>query len=252
MTLLDLNNPDTRQAAILDLLALGRPLIAADLSQELSVSTDTIRRDLIALENNGLLKRIAGGAMPISHPAPALHMRQPDIDPTALAKADILAPLVTSCSSILLDGGTSIQSCATIFARTYRGLVITPSPAIASLMLGAGVETVLLGGRLSPSGGISVGSNAERELSYLNADICFLGCCSLTIENGVGADNYDEASLKRKMVARSAKTIAVAGKQKFETIARHQIAPVDALGALITNTAKTADFSSLGIEIYHV
>ena len=61
----ELNNPDVRHHLLLARLLSGEQLVAAALADELNVSPDTIRRDLMALENSGVAKRVRGGAVPL-------------------------------------------------------------------------------------------------------------------------------------------------------------------------------------------
>ena len=65
MTDLALNNPVVRQNLLRQRLEAGDPLIAAELAKEFDISLDTIRRDLLVLESEGLVQRVRGGAVPV-------------------------------------------------------------------------------------------------------------------------------------------------------------------------------------------
>ncbi|BBI48864.1 hypothetical protein HORIV_12850 [Vreelandella olivaria] len=67
-----LNVPETRQQQLLAKLASGEQLIAQDLAVEFGVSLDTIRRDIIALEQQGKAQRVRGGAVATAPASPAV------------------------------------------------------------------------------------------------------------------------------------------------------------------------------------
>ena len=88
---LDLNNPDTRRALLGERLKDGTLLVAGDLAREFGVSIDTVRRDLIALESEGAVRRVRGGALPVRSPAPMLTQRRAAPVPPGLVAAALAA-----------------------------------------------------------------------------------------------------------------------------------------------------------------
>lgn len=251
---LDLNNPDTRQALLIKRLEVGKTLVARVISEELGVSLDTIRRDFIALEKQGVLKRVKGGAIPISKPlSPVVDRLQEKTD--WLVKAEtVFQDLLVGQPSLFLDGGTSVLFFARHLPIGYGGLVITPSPLVATILLEKRIETVLVGGILRPLGGIATGAEAIRILSKSLADIAILGTCGLDPDFGLSADDVEEAAVKQVMAENADRVVVLAPGDKLGCRSAHQVVPCADIDVLITSGMPnaTADFTAFETEILHV
>lgn len=250
---LDLNNPDTRQLILKNKLAANQSLIAADLAQEFGVSVDTIRRDLIALEQAGMLKRVKGGALPLLPPGKPLVTRMQyknwlgDI-------SHKIEYLLQDCHTLFLDGGTSVAAFARQLPNQFQGLVITPSPIVASILLEAQIETLLIGGSIKAAGGIATGAKAVQDIASCNADICILGACSFDVEFGLGADDANEADVKRQMSNSANQTIILVDAEKLHKRARHKVINSNQVNTLITNAKveNSMAFSEIDIKVMRV
>lgn len=253
MDQLDLNNPDTRQIILKDKLANNAQLVAADIAAEFGISVDTVRRDLIALEQQGLLKRVKGGALPLLSPVKPLVQRM-------LYKnwlGDIshkIEHIVKNTHTIFLDGGTSVAAFARQLPHQYQGLVITPSPIIATILLEAKIKTLLIGGHIKSAGGIAVGAKTVQDIANCTADLCILGVCSLDVDFGLGADDKDEADVKAQMSNSANQTIILAEAKKLHHRARHKVIDCHKINMLITNAQveNTMAFSKLDIKVTRV
>ena len=253
MDQLDLNNPDTRQLILKDKLKNSAPLVAADIAAEFGISVDTVRRDLIALEQQGLLKRVKGGALPLLPPVKSLVQRM-------LYKSWLgnIAPqierLLQNKHTIFMDGGTSVAEFARQLPHQYQGLVITPSPIIVTILLEAQIETLLIGGRIKPSGGIAIGAKTVQDIANCTADICILGACALDVEFGLGADDKDEADVKQQMAMSAGQTVILAEAEKLHQRARHKVIDCTQVDILITNAKveKTIAFCDEKIEVIRI
>lgn len=234
-----LSTPDTRQDILRRRLAAGQMLAAAALADEFGVSSDTIRRDLVALEAAGVARRTRGGVLPVLQPAAPMGERRSTVAPALVAAA---ARLIEDGMAIAIDGGTTMLALARALPAAPRTLVVTPSPAIALICIEKGISAHLIGGRLSRAGGVAVGADAERAVASTAVDLCFLGVCGLDAAFGLGADDPDEASLKRSMAGAAGRTVAVAGAEKIGRRARHRALAAEALDLLFT------DASGEGIE----
>ena len=249
----DLNNPDTRQLILKDKLKNSTPLVAVDIAAEFGVSVDTVRRDLIALEQQGLLKRVKGGALPLLSPVKPMVQRM-------LYKSWLgnIAPqinhLLHNKHTLFLDGGTSVAEFSRQLPYQYQGLVITPSPIIAAILLEAQIETLLIGGRIKASGGIAVGAQTVQDIANCTADICILGSCALDVEFGLAADDKDEADVKRQMANNASQTIILSEAEKLHQRARHKVIDCKQADILITNAKveKTIAFSDQKIEVIRI
>lgn len=248
---MDLNNPDIRRALLGARLQEGAPLVAGDLAREFGVSIDTVRRDLIALETEGAVRRVRGGALPVLAPVPALPLRRTSPVAPALVAAALKA--IGEARTLILDGGTSVLAVAQALPARPGLLVVTPSPWVAVAIAERGIDCVTLGGQLNPSGGIAVGADVTAALAGLAAEVAVLGACGLDAGFGLGSDELLESAVKRAMAAAANRVLVVAGAAKLGQRARHRtLAPgeIDALATDATVEAAAA-FQEVGIEVIH-
>ncbi|PLW77778.1 DeoR/GlpR family DNA-binding transcription regulator [Cohaesibacter celericrescens] len=251
---LALNNPLVRQDLLSQRLQEGKQLIASDLAREFDISLDTIRRDLLALEDQGLVQRVRGGAVAVRKPAATFTERlsEPPNDCSKIVPAAI--PLIKEGMTIILDGGTTLAHLAELLPALPNLLVITPSPVIASILLQKNIATHLIGGRISPWGGVAVGGDAVHALGKLAADLAFIGICGLHAQFGLASDYADEADLMRAMATSADDTVLVCSKEKIGQRARHQVLSPEQLSIIITDAdvATMQPFKEAGAEILHV
>ncbi|MDH4572503.1 hypothetical protein CUR86_08550 [Salinicola acroporae] len=248
-----LNVPQTRQQKLLARLANGDELIAQELAVEFEVSLDTIRRDIIALEQRGEVQRVRGGAVSAAPPSPPMQYRTSNQNPAVAAIASRTLREIEGASTLLLDGGTTLLAVAERLQPKPGLLVMTPSPWIAVACQKNGVEVFMLGGKLSPSGGINVGDAALLATTDVHVDIAVLGVCGIDPAFGLSADDLHEAQLKLAMTRASARTIALASREKIGRRARYRAVAPEYLDCLITDADASAvmDFNQDGMEIIH-
>ncbi|WP_418594068.1 DeoR/GlpR family DNA-binding transcription regulator [Ponticoccus sp. (in: a-proteobacteria)] len=245
------NTPEARQEALRHRLDAGEALSLSALSREFGVSPDSIRRDLKALESQGLARCIRGGALPPQPLARATLDRLPEMDHAALTAAAL--PLIADGMVVFMDGGTTIAALAAALPRLPGALIVTPAPAVALATLRRGTPTHLIGGRLSPSGAIAVGSDSTRALSRIAADLALLGVCGIDPGFGLSAEDSDEAAVKRAMLDAAHRSALLSAAAKLGTRSRFHVAPCVALDILITDapTEATPAYTDLGMEIRH-
>nr|WP_321454841.1 DeoR/GlpR family DNA-binding transcription regulator [uncultured Cohaesibacter sp.] len=250
---LTLNNPLVRQDLLKTRLKSGVQLVAMDLANEFGISLDTIRRDLLALEDRGLVQRVRGGAIPVRSHSSRFTERQVGRcgDYSSIVRAAL--PLIKQGMTIILGGGTTLTHLADLLEPLDNLFVITPSPAIGSIMLEKGIATQLIGGRLSPWGGCAVGHEAEAALENLAADLAFPGICGLDSDFGLSMDHGDEASMTRALVAAANDTILVCSKEKIGQRARHRIMRAEGISSIVTDADESSmlPFQQAGAEIIY-
>lgn len=244
MSTVELNNPDVRHDLLLARLRIGDRLVAAALADELNVSPDTIRRDLIALERSGAARRVRGGAVPVSSPAKPFAVRRHEIEPGIEQLAEAAVALIDNDVTVFLDGGNVLHAVACRLSTEFRGLVITPAPAIALAAQARGASVYLIGGMLCASGGIATGGAAERAATECAADLCVLGACGMHPSFGLSADDSGEAGIKRAMALASTGVVVVTGAAKLTRRARHRVLAIDEIDHLVTDVNADANVLS--------
>lgn len=248
---MDLNIPDTRQRILAQRLAAGSQIVAIEVATEFDVSLDTIRRDILALEANGMAQRVRGGAMPIARPADPLLTRIGAAEQISPKIIDAAIREIGDAPTILMDGGATTLSLVPRLSGVAQRLIITPSPWVAIACQEHGIDTFLIGGTLSPRGGIAVGNAAQTETAQVAVDIAVLGACGVDAEFGLSSDDHAEAQMKQAMHAAAARTIVVTGAQKIGRRARHQTLRLDQIDALVTDADHdlTAPLTQAGTTI---
>lgn len=224
-----------RKQLLLDRLTAEGRLVAAELAQALSVSEDTIRRDLRDLAAAGHLVRVHGGALP-SSPTHLPLTRRLGLQAgakTALARA--AAGLIRRGQVAIIDGGTTHLALCTALPRDLACTVVTHSPGIAAaLEEHERIEVILFGGRLFRHSMVAMGAATVTGYATLRADLCLLGVTGLHPETGLTTGDAEEAALKRVMVAAAAETVVLATPDKLGRTSPWSIAPLERLSRLVS------------------
>ncbi len=243
-----------RRQYILKTLERDVKIVAKEVSEELGISEDTIRRDLRELAASGLLQRVHGGALPCGPAHTSFAARQQVAPAAKQAIAQAAARLVRNGQILLLDSGTTNVEVARQLAPDLQATVITNSPPVAlALAEHPRVEIFLLGGHLHKRGLSTIGVATLEELRTVRADLYFIGVCSLHPEVGISTDDLEEAHLKRAMLGCAAEVIAPVSSDKLNTAAPYIIGPAREVNELITEQTVAeealAPFHALGIAI---
>jgi DeoR/GlpR family transcriptional regulator of sugar metabolism len=231
-------NPDERRAAILKLLSERPRLPVGELASLFQTSEDSVRRDLRLLAEAGKIRRVHGAVLPA---APASAILPDRIGQSVRAKAAI-ARVVTSRLAdgltVFLDAGSTAQAIAEALPPKARLTVITPGLTVAlALADRSEIETIVLGGRLDALSRASLGGETLARIQEFNADIAVVTACSLDVATGLTSAGYEEARIKRAMIASAAATYAVATADKIGTTSPHLIAPLGAVALVVTDAA---------------
>jgi DeoR/GlpR family transcriptional regulator of sugar metabolism len=243
-----------RKRLILDLLQRTGQVIAKDLSRELGLSEDTIRRDLRELAAEGHLQRVHGGALPAS---PALgdfkaRLTLATDEKQAIGRA--AARMVQAGQVVILDGGTTAVQVARHLASDLRATIVTHSPSVAvELVNHRQIEVILIGGRLFKHSVVSVGAAAIEAISQVRADFYFMGVTGIHPQYGLTTGDYEEAHVKRALSASAAETIVLASSEKLNAVSPHRIAAISDVAGMIVDAGikpkLLALFSSAGLSI---
>ncbi|MGR5063741.1 hypothetical protein [Photobacterium sp. DNB22_13_2] len=122
------------------------------------------------------------------------------------------------------------------------------------MLLERNIETILLGGRIQPSGAIATGATTVREIERISADMAVLGVCGLDSEFGLTADDLAEAEVKTAMANQAARIVALASQQKLNRRSPYKVVSTDRLDVIVTDAEPemTAIFSQLNVEVVSV
>jgi len=220
--------PEERQQLILQRLTQGGRVVALELARDLGTSEDTIRRDLRRLARAGLCRRTYGGALAIS-PASGTFAERATREPERkVSLGRVATTLVKPGQLVFLDAGTTNLEIARLLPANITLTVATNAPAIALAASEIpGVSVLLIGGMLDTGSAAALGARAIRDVQALAIDLCFLGVCALSEEDGLRGFHFEDVEFKRALVAQSNIVAACVTTDKLDTAAPFQFATLD-------------------------
>ncbi|MGW0731227.1 DeoR/GlpR family DNA-binding transcription regulator [Streptomyces sp. NPDC002851] len=233
-----------RRQLILEMVRANGAVSLRELARVVQTSEVTVRRDVRALEAEGLLDRRHGGAV-----LPGGFTREsgfPQKSHLATAEktaiADLAAGLVEEGEAIVVGAGTTTQELARRLARVPGLTVVTNSLLVAQALAHANrVEVVMTGGTLRGSNYALVGSGAEQSLQGLRVSRAFLSGSGLTAERGLSTSNMLSASVDRALVQAAAEVVVLADHSKLGTDTMFQTVPTDVITRLVTDEPPAHD-----------
>ncbi|RKR75404.1 DeoR/GlpR family DNA-binding transcription regulator [Frondihabitans australicus] len=224
----------------------------ADLARQLGTSEVTVRSDFAALEADGRLTRVHGGALP-STGAPVERPFEEVQATGAEAKRAIgvrAASLVRSGQCVVLDVGTTTTRIAeALLERTdLTDVTVVTNGLTIALALERAVPrftVIVTGGTLRPLQHSLVNPLAQSVFETVTADLAFLGCTGVDASHGVTNVNLPETDLKRVMVRVARRSYVVADGSKIGTAHLGVIGPLASFDGLITAGADASSIDEL-------
>jgi DeoR family fructose operon transcriptional repressor len=244
-----------RQTRIVQFIQQRVSVSVNDLSQHFGVSPMTIRRDLINLEQKGLVVRLHGGVT-VPNSRVALREQEREIisitQKTAIGKC--AADLVEEHHTVFLDAGTTTAELAKRLVNQQGLTVVTNSVKVLSILADArGVNLIGVGGVVYGGAWSFVGSLAEAAIRRFNSNLAFLGITSVSLERGLTEINYFEADIKSLIIKQSQRVVLLADSSKFEKTSPISVAPLSEVDVIITDNRLspelTESYRRAGLEI---
>ena len=248
--------PDKRLKLILRDLQAGGVGTVTSLATEVGVSQATIRRDLKQLADEGLVRRVYGGALPVfgsDDPfAEVAAVRTQEKDAIAARCVD----LITDGETVLIDIGTTAHR----VAKKLHGrqlTVITSSLAVLEELEGdLDIRLVLLGGMLRREYRSLVGFLTQDNIHQLHADRLILGASGIRPDGQVMDTTVVEVPVKRAMIAASDQVMLVADLDKFPGIGMSRVCGPEDIDVVVTNSpadpTTVAALTSAGVDVVEV
>lgn len=247
---------DIRREKILEQLRNRGMLSVAELSMCLQVTPVTIRNDLDALERDGFLLRVQGGAVQVprgENTADITQANDPyDDQKQAIGKA--VAQLVRDGDTLFINSGTTSDAVAEALKHKHNLSIVTNAWNVAA-KLGkiSGFRVILTGGQVNSQYGFTYGADAQQQLSQYQADWAILSVEGISAAGGITTRHAEEALIDRMMADSAKRTLVVADHRK---IGRTGFSRVMACGPelwLITaapaDEATAAELRECGVQI---
>ena len=249
-------NPIARRRALRREIALRGAVSVAELCELLGASPATIRRDLTALEREGLVRRGYGGASvrslrPVEE---ALAVREQRHIEAKQAIARTTVGLISSGDTLFLNDGSTVLALAREIALSDLELfVATPAVNIAHILVNnPNITVCLLGGFVRRTSLATGGHFAEEMVDRINADLAVLSCDAFNAGDGMCFMHPEDAALARKMTAKAKRTLAMVHGAKFSWRARISSVPLSRIDVLVTERMRPdlgAELAQAGVEV---
>lgn len=238
-----------RRDVILTHLEREGAVTVAALAKLLNVSEMTVRRDLDALDSEGHVNKVHGGATSVRlgrSNEPGFAAKSSLAAPAKVAIAHVAAGMVEPGAAVGLTGGTTTFLIAQAL-REMRGItIVTNSIRVADAFADVSpsdIPVIVIGGSKTPSDAL-VGPMALQSLRGLNLDFCFMGVHGMDEHAGFTSPNLLEAETNRAFADTASRFVVVADSSKWGEIGLCQIAPLDEASALITDDGIAAPVRS--------
>ena len=228
-----------RQGLLLHRARTDGRLDVSSMAAELAVTPETVRRDLVTLERQGLLRRVHGGAIPaermdVEAEVSARHG-------LASAEKDVIAKAaldqVEGVDTLLLDGGTTTARFAQLLPADREITVVTNSLPIASVLSTRANTTVsMIGGRIRSRTLATVDAWALHALDGLTVDVAVVGANGFSAGRGFTTPDPAEAAVKQAMVHAARRTVVLADSTKHGADALVRFARTSDVDVLVTDS----------------
>lgn len=232
---------DMRRSRILEKLKREGTVSVSQLAEELGATPVTIRSDLDALEAEGYLLRVQGGAVQSQRSA-ASGLRAQMQSREKLAIAQAVAALVHDGDTVFINSGTTMLAVAEALSARKNLNVVTNSLSVAA-ELGSmpSFRVILLGGEINAQYGFTYGSDAQEQMSHYQADWAIMSLDGIEPMGGLTTYHAEEATINCMMIQRAKQLLVAAdhkkvGKKGFFRF--HEVGPDI---HLVTDEKSTAD-----------
>lgn len=241
-----------RKRAILELFCADNATSVAELSDRFKVSPVTIRADLGALEEEGLIVRTHGGAMPTYHPKILERIRSKRDFKSAIARK--AAELIEPGDTIIITAGTTTALIGKYLLGKRDVHVVTNNTLLLPYArANPQLRVTLVGGEFRPSEEGLVGSLALYAINQCHVAKAFIGVDGASVKQGFTANCIESADFVRKMADQAKQVIVLADSGKFGEAGFARILPFTAVDILVTDRLLNKEYqlklSKAGVKL---
>lgn len=238
-----------RHELIVDLAVVNGRVDVGGLARRFNVSTETIRRDLGHLQDQQMLRRVHGGAVPWQRwrHEPSLSVRgsQNAEEKHRIAKR-ALEEIPTE-ASLLIDSGSTSAHFASLLPRERQLTVVTNSIPVAQVLAdNDGVEVIVVGGALKKNTMAMVDSSGVESIDAMVVDLAILSTDGISVDRGCTTPYRDEVAIKRAMMSSARRTVMLLDHSKIGNDQLHRFATVDEVDTIVLGAeAEETDAAAL-------
>ena len=209
----------------------------SELSSFFGVSSETIRKDLICLEREGVAKKEYGGAVALRDAfEPSFKIKSVTHLEEKTRIANEALKRIESGMSLILDAGSTVFALAKALAIRKDITVFTNGFKAAQVLDEYGITTYVLGGRIRTNSNAIVGNWAIRNLQEIKVDLAVLGVSGFAGREGPCVEGFSEAAIKTAMIESSRRAIVLGDASKAKKQALVEFAKWKDIDELITDS----------------
>ncbi|MHA2937848.1 DeoR/GlpR family DNA-binding transcription regulator [Vibrio sp. RC27] len=230
---------ETRLHRITALLSTLNQVSTEVIIQHLGVSRETVRRDVLKLEDQGKLRRVHGGVISCQPEAEKpLEIRSLIKKSEKKSIARETVKQLKAGQAIFIDAGSTTSYLAEELLSMSGLTVVTNSLEIANCLSSVPEqhEVILLGGHMGKTTQATSGEITLNELNRYRADIAILSPVGLSHEAGASSFYHHEAAIASSMVKQAKSTIILADSDKIGVTSRTVYATPFEINMLITDS----------------
>lgn len=233
-----LSGPERQRLLLETARRQGRVRVSAA-AQSLDVTPETVRKDLAALQAEGLIVRVHGGGIPVDTPAFELGITsrtQWTAEKERIGRAAL--DEIPAGGVIFVEAGSTTAHFAELIPADFPVTVVTNSLPIAQSLTtrSTAATVVILGGRVRSVTLGSVDALAIRNLQDLFVDVAFLGTNGLSLERGLTTPDIAEAEIKHAALRCSNRRVLLADHSKVGKVSFCRYGELSDVDLLITDT----------------
>lgn len=231
-----MSSTDRRERIIALLRREGRVRIG-EMSKLFSVTAETLRRDLAALERKRVVKKIHGGAVLVDNNLieSSFHVRKVQQIEKKQLIAELAANFVHENDTVMLDASTTAFYVAENLAQRRRIMIITNSLQALNVLSHSTAKIIGLGGELDSAVCAFVGTKTLEQLNNLHATHSFISCHGIDTELHAMDISPEEASIKEALLRNSSTRYLLMDSSKFGKKGAVKIHGLEHIDFLITD-----------------
>jgi len=237
---------EERRQRLVDLLSRRGFMALEDLAREIEVSESTVRRDLMHLQDRGLLRRTHGGAVYLGdgHSLPGLEERSASQIEEKRLIARAAAERIRDGDAILLDGGTTTLEVARLLVGRPLQIVTNSLPIANLFASNRETDLVMLGGYVYPRTGVALGEQTVRMLADVHVHQAVLSVAGITAK-GLFNGNLLLVETERAMMRCADEVVVVADHTKIGRQNLAFLCDLNAVDTLVVDPGLTAEQRAL-------
>lgn len=251
-------NSADRKKFIVDYLEENYSVKINQLSKDLKVTRETVRKDLYELEKQGLIRKVLGGAVIENSKLKSTYKKRKleNYEEKQMIAQKAIS-FIEPNDSIYLDYGTTVYCLAEEILKMGNVTVVTNSIQIVNLLLkNPTIDIIVLGGLLRKNEDSLSGSFGLSNMDKLSVNYGFFSGGGVDPEFGLTNHNLGEAEISREMFQKSQTKIVLVDHTKYRNVSLNQVAETKDIDFIITDQSVTEKdkelFEQLEVELISV